>query len=251
MKIVQPGYEILRPYALSDENKLAIYRAIELPARTCYKSEARITSESAAPMVAALVKNGHEAMLEHANMTVKFIVDRGVSHELVRHREASFAQESTRYCNYGAEKFGHDISFVNPCGGLELDPKHAAFFEKDDPEVCADWLGHQFLLWKQACTAAEQRYFALLDQGVSPQMARGVLPNALKTEVVLTANIREWRHILRLRAANATGPAHPQMLEVMVPLLITLSGYMPELFLDILEEGKARWPLFLRHYFGL
>ena len=214
MKIVNAGYEIIRPNMDGTEARNAIYQLIEQAGRTCYKSEDKITPESAAAFVKGIVKRGHEAMLEHASMTVKFIVDRGVSHELVRHRLASFAQESTRYCNYSNDKFGNEITVIRP------------FFFKEGT--------YEYMTWKGACQDAEVRYMGLLREGVSPQQARSILPNSLKTEVIMTANMREWRHFFRLRAAGETGAPHPQMSEVAVPLFKEVRAYMPELFGDIL-----------------
>ena len=213
MKIIKAGYEIIRPDTDGPEAKNAIYRLIEQAGRTCYKSEDRITPESAAKFVENVVKRGHEAMLEHASMTVKFIVDRGVSHELVRHRLFSFAQESTRYCNYSADKFGNEITVIKPC------------FLVDGSILYADWF--------RAMQYAEKFYFTMLNDGSTPQEARSVLPNSLKTEVVVTGNMREWRHFFKLRAAGETGKPHPQMLEVAVPLLNQCRTQMPELFGDI------------------
>ena len=147
-------------------------------------------------------------------MRVKFIVDRGVSHELVRHRLASFTQESTRYCNYSQDKFENEITVIRPC------------FLKDSSSG-------QFNTWSRAMVDCENAYFMMLNQGCTPQEARSVLPNSLKTEVIMTTNLREWRHILNLRAAGTTGKPHPQMLEVMVPLLNELRLKMPALFEDI------------------
>lgn len=214
MKIIKADYQILSP-DLDDPNCAGrIYRKIEYAGRTCYKSTDKITDESAEKFVRIIVKNGHEAMLEHESITVKFIVDRGVSHELVRHRLASFAQESTRYCNYSQDKFGSKITVIKP------------YFYKDHSE--------EYDLWKAAVENAEYKYFQLLNAGSTPQEARSVLPNSLKTEVVMTANIREWRHFLKLRAAGVTGKPHPQMLEVAVPLLNELRLKLPALFDDIL-----------------
>lgn len=214
MKIINAGYEIIRPHMDGTQARDAIYQLIEQAGRTCYKSEDKITPESAAAFVKGIVKRGHEAMLEHASMTVKFIVDRGVSHELVRHRLASFAQESTRYCNYSNDKFGNEITVIRP------------FFFKEGT--------YEYMTWKGACQDAEVRYMGLLREGVSPQQARSILPNSLKTEVIMTANMREWRHFFRLRAAGETGAPHPQMSEVAVPLFKEVRAYMPELFGDIL-----------------
>ena len=218
MKIINAGFEIIRPHMDGTEARDAIYQLIEQAGRTCYKSEDKITPESAAAFVQKVVKNHHEAMLEHASMTVKFIVDRGVSHELVRHRLASFAQESTRYCNYSKAKFGEELTFIKPC-----------FW--DEYKTAYD-------VWKKVMYEAELAYFDLLYRGATPQEARSVLPNSLKTEVIMTANMREWRHFFRLRAAGETGAPHPQMLEVAVPLLRTCREYMPELFGDILLQEE-------------
>ena len=214
MKIIKANYHILSP-DLDDPNCAGrIYRKIEYAGRTCYKSTDKITDESAEKFVRNICKNNHEAMLEHESITVKFTVDRGVSHELVRHRLASFAQESTRYCNYSQDKFGSEITVIKPC-----------FYREYSEE---------YDLWKSAMENAEYEYFQLLNAGSTPQEARSVLPNSLKTEVVMTANIREWRHFLKLRAAGVTGKPHPQMLEVAVPLLNELRLKLPALFDDIL-----------------
>ena len=213
MKIINAGFEIIRPHMDGPEARNAIYQLIEQAGRTCYQSEADITPESAADFVKMIVSKNHEAMLEHAHMTVRFIIDRGVSHELVRHRIASFAQESTRYCNYSNGRFGSEITVIKPC------------FYKEFSE--------EYDLWKAEMENAEYKYFQLLKAGSTPQQARDVLPTSLKTTVVMTANMREWRHFFRLRAAGETGAPHPQMAEVAVPLLRTCQEYMPELFGDI------------------
>lgn len=190
-----------------------VLQKIEAAARTCYKSEGKIQEGSAAKLVAGLIKSGHEAMLEHASVTVKFVVDRGISHELVRHRLASFAQESTRYCNYSKDDFGSEITFIIP-----------------------DYLEYKsegWNIWKESMKQAEDAYFKMLDFGLSPQQARAVLPNSLKTEVVMTANLREWRHFFKLRALETTGKPHPQMLEVAVPLLEDMKNLIPVVFDDL------------------
>ena len=193
-----------------------ILEKIEQIARTCYKSEGKIQEGSAAKMVASLIKSGHEAMLEHVSVTVKFVVDRGISHELVRHRLASFAQESTRYCNYSKDDFGSEITFIIP---EYLDYKSAGWNT-----------------WKETMKACEDSYFKLLDIGLTPQEARAVLPNSLKTEVVMTANLREWRHFFKLRALGTTGKPHPQMLEVTVPLLEDFKQMIPGVFDDLVVK---------------
>ena len=208
MRIVSPGFEILTPV-----DSEAILKHIELCGRTCYKSEKKITDESCRTFVQSIIKRGHEAVLEHFNITVKFICDRGVSHEIVRHRLASYCQESTRYCNYSKDDFSGEITVVEP---FYLQPDTLAYNA-----------------WKEACEAAEAAYFRLLDWGCTPQEARAVLPNSLKTEVVMTANLREWRHFFKLRCAPA---AHPQMREVATPLLATMQKKLPIVFDDILGD---------------
>jgi thymidylate synthase (FAD) len=204
MKIVKAGYEFITPV-----DGEVILNRIESVARTCYKSESK-SGVNCENFVRNLIKRGHEAMLEHCSFTVKFTVDRGVSHELVRHRVASFAQESTRYCNYAQDKFGHEISVIEPP------------LDDSSREV-----------WRQACEESEKAYFQMIDSGVSPQIARSVLPTCLKTEIVMTANLREWRHFFKLRAEGVTGSPHPQMLEVAVPLLEEVKRKIPVIFDDI------------------
>ena len=235
MRVVNASYQILSPDLCDPNAASKIYRKLEYAGRTCYKSEDKITDDSAEKFVRNICKNGHEAMLEHESITVKFIVDRGVSHELVRHRLASFAQESTRYCNYSGDKFGNEITVIKPCFFRpvpeEVIPEGDTKFVKACKDASDETV--KYVSWYNSCAIAECRYFALLDKGCTPQEARTVLPNSLKTEVVMTANIREWRHFLKLRAAGITGKPHPQMLEVAVPLLNELLEKLPVLFGDI------------------
>ena len=194
----------------------AILEHLEQCGRVCYKSEGKIAPGSAEKFLAGIIKRGHEAVLEHYSFTVRFICDRGVSHEIVRHRMASYCQESTRYCNYSKGDFGSEITVIQP-----------RFLEDDAP----GWNK-----WLEACLAAEESYFNLLDKGCTAQEARAVLPNSLKTELIMSANIREWRHFLKLRTAPA---AHPQMREVACMLLEQLKEKIPVLFDDINVEGQV------------
>jgi thymidylate synthase (FAD) len=159
-----------------------------------------------------------EEFLTHCDVTVGFVVDRGISHELVRHRPASFAQESTRYCNYAQDKFGGQITFIIP-----------EFFQYGSPE---------WKIWKENMTRSEADYLKLIELGVSPEKARGVLGTSLKTEVIMTANCAEWKHFFELRACNKTGKAHPQMLEVAQPLLDDFKRSITVIFDDLSYEGK-------------
>lgn len=220
MQIIKAGYEIL-----DELNGSEILKKIERVARVCYKSEDKITEGSAEKMVKALVKSGHEAMLEHYSFSVKFICDRGVSHELVRHRIASFAQESTRYCNYGSK--GGEITVIEPY-----------YLLVDGVSVSVDNWIERYGAWVHSCEEAEKSYLRMLADGATPQEARAVLPNSLKTEIVVTANLREWRHFFKLRACGTTGKPHPQMLEVAVPLLKEIKSLIPVVF-DDLEPLEA------------
>ena len=215
MKIIKASYQIMSPDIDNPDVVKNLYREIEESGRVSYKSEAKTTDDSAEKMIRRLIRDGHESVLEHVSMRVKFIVDRGISHELVRHRLASFTQESTRYCNYSQDKFENEITVIRPC------------FLNDSSTGA-------FNSWSRAMIAAEETYFMMLKQGCTPEQARAVLPNSLKTEVMMTTNMREWRHILDLRAAGTTGKPHPQMLEVMIPLLNELRLKLPALFEDIL-----------------
>lgn len=205
MRIIEPSVEILTP--IDGE---AILKMLEAVGRTCYKSKDKIKEGSAEKFISNIVKRGHEAVIEHYNITVKFICDRGVTHEIVRHRLASYCQESTRYCNYSNDKFNGEITVIKPM-----------FLE-----VGTDG----WELWRDACAMAEKFYFDLLDFGCTPQEARAVLPNSLKTELVMTANIREFRHFFNLRCSKA---AHPQMREVANMLLKEFKERIPVLFDDI------------------
>lgn len=210
MKIIKPYSEIL-------SHTPGLEKVIERAGRTCYKSEDRITDNSAAAFIAMIDNAKHESVLEHGSITVLIVCDRGVSHELVRHRIASFSQESTRYCNYSKEKFGNEITVIQPC-----------FWEEDAEDTLSN-----FNLWYTACAKAESMYFELLKNGATAQQARSVLPNSLKTEVVITANPREWRHIFKLRTSKA---AHPQMREIMIPLLEVFKATWPNIFNNIVAE---------------
>ena len=217
MVVADAGFEILTPISKGGISELQFLEKI---ARKCYKSEDKISEdgESAKRLISSLIKSKHEAMLEHMSLSVLFICDRGVSHEIVRHRMASFAQESTRYCNYSKGKFGGEVTFIRP-------------YNMPDDSI-------EFGIWESAMLIAENSYIELIKDGISPQMARSVLPNSLKTELVMTANLREWRHFLNLRAAGSTGAPHPQMLELTVPLLIELQHTIPVVFDDIIPYNK-------------
>ena len=219
MKVINASTEILTNIS---EGGIEELKLIESAGRTCYKSNARISDDgsSAKGFVRNIIANGHEAMLEHSTLSVKFIVDRGITHELVRHRLFSFAQESTRYCNYAGDKFGNEITVIKPC------------YWEEDSEAFANW--------KRAMLFAEEYYFRLIRNGATPQEARAVLPNSLKSEIIVSGNYREWRHFFNLRAVEVTGKVHPQMKEVSVPLLRKVCSKLPVVFDDILEKCNGK-----------
>ena len=221
MNKIKASYEILTPISEGGTKEL---QHIEKIGRVCYKSEDYITEdgESARKFVAMLIRNGHEAMIEHSFLSVKFTVDRGVSHELVRHRIASFAQESTRYCNYAKDKFGAECAFIDLEPGIMLDNKMKKMSGEEIALVMAEWTS--------AMEDAERHYMRLLELGATPQIARSVLPNSTKTEITVSANYREWRNFFKLRVP---ADVHPQMREVTIPLLKELKGMIPVIFDDI------------------
>ena len=202
-----------------------ILKHIEKIARTCYKSEDLINDESAEKMIKKLIKMNHLAMIEHASVSVLFTCDRGVTHEIVRHRVASYAQESTRYVNYSKDKFGNEIGYIDIAGGIALDTKM-----KDLPVETIDAIISE---WHQACIDAEKHYMKMLELGATPQIARSVLNNSTKTDINVTMNLREWRHFFELRCDT---PAHPQMRELVIPLLKEMSEVIPIVFDDLVEK---------------
>lgn len=202
MKVIKPYIEIL-----STEDYESMIKRIEIAGRTCYKSENNMNDSSAEGFIRTIMNKNHESVLEHASVTVKVVCDRGVTHEIVRHRIASYSQESTRYCNYSKDKFGKEITVIEPC-----------FLEGNT---------EKYDLWLKTCEDCEKAYFEMLDMGATPQEARSILPNSLKTEIVMTLNVRSWRNFFELRNSKA---AHPQMREVAKM---------------IFDEFKVKYPIFV------
>ena len=209
MNLIKPSWQI--------ESRLerdTILSNLERYGRTCYKSEDKITDKSASKFCRMILTRNHLSVIEHESMTVRFICDRGVTHELVRHRLASFSQESTRYCNYSG-----GVMFVIP-PWVDMQPgEYYTIPVGLSPLASREWF--------HAVHQSESSYQRLLHEGWSPQQARSVLPNSLKTEIVVTANLREWGHIFRMRCDKS---AHPQMQELMIPLRDHVSNILPELF---------------------
>jgi len=234
MKIIKPSF-IFEEEINGEE----ILKRIERYGRTCYKSEDKATPESAEAFIGAILKSGHESVIEHEKITVRVICDRGVTHEIVRHRIASYSQESTRYCNYAKGKFGSEITVIEPF-----------FFERDasrkEIEIPASWRNssgmpviskyavaelNEFDVWAMSMLFDEWAYNTLIDKfGRTPQEARDVLGNSLKTEIVITYNLREWRHFFKLRTSIK---AHPQMREITIPMLEEFKKKLPVIFDDI------------------
>ena len=209
MKIINPSVQ------LEDEiDGQAILKKLERIGRTCYKSENNITEDSAERFVKNLMNKNHESVLEHVSISVRVICDRGVTHEIVRHRIASYSQESTRYCNYSNDKFGNELTFIKPC------------FWNDETNV-------NYLNWENVLKNIECAYFSMLKCGATPQEARSILPNSIKTEIVMTMNLREWRHFFKLRCAKA---AHPQAREIANMILKEFKEKIPVIFDDLYES---------------
>ncbi len=209
---------IIKPRVLVPHDAFTggIMKKLERYARVCYKSEQQMPPQGNPGFLKLILESGHESIVEHEKVTVLFVIDRGVSHELVRHRVgAAYSQESTRYCRYSQSKFGSEITVIEP------------FFFMEDEGA--------YRLWYESCALAEKNYMALLEMGRSPQEARSILPNSLKTEIVVTYNIREWRHFFRLRCDKA---AHPQMRQVAIPLLLHFQKHLPVLFEDIAYDNR-------------
>jgi len=205
LKIIEPSVELAQ-----ELNAAEIMRHIERAGRVCYKSESNISDTSAEKFIANIIKSGHESVIEHVSITFKIICDRGITHEIVRHRLASYSQESSRYCDYSGDKFGGELTFIKPC------------YWNDDDE--------NYLLWRQTMAVIEQVYLTMRKNGARPEQARAILPNSLKTEIFMTANLREWRHFLKLRTSKR---AHPQMRQIALKIFEILNSNLPVIFSDI------------------
>lgn len=209
LKVIKPSFSIEEEI---DPKK--IMSVIEKAGRTCYKSESGISDGSAEKFIANILKRGHESVIEHEKITVRIICDRGVSHELVRHRIASFSQESTRYCNYSKDRFGGELTFIKPC-----------FWNEENEED-----RNKYNIWKESMEFIEKQYNKLIETGAKPEEARALLPNSLKTEIVVTMNLRQWRHFFKLRTDLAS---HPQMREITGEILTEFKKLLPAVFSDI------------------
>jgi thymidylate synthase (FAD) len=238
-----------------------VLRLLEEAARTCYKSEGKIhpgercrkcrcapqpcvdcpdcsgsrwTKEpSSHKLIRKLLRIGHLSVIEHCSITVKFVVNRGVTHELVRHRLASYSQQSTRYCNYSNERHCMGLNIIEPSHRRDMGDRPQPY----DPGSADDIAWQRWQTWMAALQHIEQAYLRLIELGEKPQEARDILPIGLAAPIVMTANLREWRHVFWLRAINEK--AHPQIREVMLPLLAELQQRIPLIFDDVTEAHTA------------
>lgn len=217
MKIIKPRVE---PVNMPSWDTL--YGLVEAAGRTCYLSE-RVEGDTSEAFIRRAISRGHESILEHASVSLRIICDRGVTHELVRHRIASYSQESTRYCNYSKGKFGKEIKVVDLATGFHYDLSNQQDLAKYNE-------------WMSAMKDAEKHYMKMLELGATSQEARSVLPNSVKTEIVVTMNIREWRHFICLRYLGSAGVPHPQMIEVAELVYRLLSTWYPVFFEDLKKD---------------
>ena len=219
MKAIKPSYEILVTKEQADQMTLNM----EKFGRVCYKSEPVQVEDPvmrANKFIKDKISAGHESIIEHEKVTVIITCDRGVTHEIVRHRLASYSQESTRYCNYSKDKFGNEITVIDLATGFNYDLDN----ENDKAK---------YEVWQEAMKNAEKSYFKMLELGAKPQEARSVLPNSTKAEIVVTMNMRSWRHFFSLRAIGTTGAPHPQMKEIAEPMLRDFYKLFPGVFSDL------------------
>lgn len=215
MITVKPSIEIV-----SNNDYKEMLSKLEKIGRVCYKSEEKIAEGSAEKFLRGIIKRGHESVIEHESITVRITCDRGVTHEIVRHRIASYSQESTRYCNYTNDKFGSQISCIDIATGFSYDLN-----DENDRK--------KYEIWTKAMESAEKYYFELVEAGAKPEEARSILPNSLKTEIVMTMNLREWRHFIKLRTSKR---AHPQIQEVANMILKEFARRFPIFFVDLVNE---------------
>jgi thymidylate synthase (FAD) len=220
MRIIEPGFELLFTEQLND-----ITKRLERIARTCYKSEDRISEGSDLKLIQTLLSRKHFPMFDHVSISVRVICDRGVTHEIVRHRIAAYAQESTRFCNYSKARFGNHLTFIKPCFFPDI-----PCGEFDGPKDFEERLSPAEVNWLAAISESEHRYINLLNLGCKPEEARSVLPNSLKTEIVMTLDLTAWHHFFELRTGKA---AHPQMREIAIPMLEEFKANVPLVFDDI------------------
>lgn len=208
MKIIEPELHIQK------YDGIQIMKNIEKACRTCYRSEDKITEDSYKKLITNCITRGHESVLEHEKITIQMICDIGVYKDLTRHRIASFSIESTRYCNYSKDKFSSELKFIEP--------------------VNIDKESDLYAYWQNTMKRIEMNYIHMADAKATPDQMRMILPHSTAAQVTMTANIREWKHILTLRASKHT---HPSIQQLMIPLLLDFKKQMPEIF-NVVDYNK-------------
>ena len=201
MKLVDPVIYV------EQYNGIQIMKNIERACRVCYRSEGSITEDSYKKLLTNCINRGHESVLEHEKVSVRLVGDIGTYKDLTRHRFASFSVESTRYCNYGKDKFDNEIKVIKPC--------HI----EEGTEI--------YEIWEKAIKDMEKSYLEMSSKGAMPDQLRMLLPHSTAAEYAMTANIREWKHILSLRCSSHT---HPAIRQLLIPLLLKFKMDMPEIF---------------------
>ena len=218
MKIIEPEVYIQK------YDGIKIMKNIEKACRTCYRSEGKITEDSYKQLLKNCINRGHESVLEHEKITVKLICDIGVYKDITRHRIASFSIESTRYCNYSKDKFENSIKFIKPV--YYTDAWQIANYEgqamTEEELKC--------FYWYKCMSDIEETYLNMAQLKCTPDEMRMILPHSTAAEVTMTANIREWKHILSLRCSKG---AHPAVQQIMIPILLNFKQNMNEIFEDV------------------
>lgn len=221
MKIIKQSHQILDPI-----DGQAILKRIEYAGRTCYQSRELAAEGTAERFVKSIIASGHHSVLEHINLSVSFITDRGMTHQIVRHRLMAYSQESTK-CNYGKFRFGHELTFILPIEFYNAHDRTPGETEDQFNQRCSSTLRNQYISWHSSLVEIEKNYFKMLEDGASPLLARSLLPNCLKAELIVTGNIRSWRHFLFMRTAK---DAHPQIQALTKPLHEEFKGKIPMVF---------------------
>ena len=241
MRIINPSFEF------ADEiNAEQMLDKIEKAYRICYMSEPNGNRNA---FIVNKIKIGHESPLEHASVSVIITTNRGVTHELVRHRIASYSQSSTRYCNFSKDKFGNEITFIRPAWVDErvLGEYHYGYvkteltktFPKEISELMRADVALPDIEWVDSCNLVEDEYLRMINRhGWTPERARDILNNSVATTIMVTMNLREWRHFFKLRAIGTTGKPHPDMLQITIPMLTAFKEKIPVVFDDLNTEEE-------------
>ena len=217
-------------YALVKMSKDIVMKHLEVAGRVCYRSEGNITEESADRFIKSIISRGHESVIEHIQVSAIIICERSISHQIVRHRLASHSQESQRYCNYSKERFDGQIRYIIPTWLENEEAELKEYLEYGS----SPYISIPGQIWIESMLKSERDYKELIRYGWTPEQARTVIPNSAKTELMMTMNLREWRHFLNVRGESG---ADPQIVKLANILLEDLYSYLPAVFEDIVH-GK-------------